>query len=166
VSKLIPKVDLRCSACGAPGSGSCHCGTAYIPAGEYAAKIAQKNPELSSRELADQIGVSQRTAARALQSAREPFGSSVVVGRDGKSYPATKPEGQTKPQVMRLYPATKPQEQTKPQVMRLYGDSDLKTAKSYFREGMAAYKQGLPREEWEELVTWVIEEMQRQRSVH
>ena len=92
ITKLPVTVSLRCSSCGAPGTGSCHCGAGYLPAGEHAAKMAKEHPELSSRELAEQTGVSQRTAARALQTAREPFGSrkSVVIGRDGRSFPATK----------------------------------------------------------------------------
>src|SRR5688572_4003007 len=93
VSKLPVKVDLRCSACGASGSGSCACGVGYVPAGEYAAKVAQEHPGLSSRALAAQTGLSQRTASNALRAAREQLCSphALVIGRDGKRYPTTKP---------------------------------------------------------------------------
>ena len=137
ITKLPVTVALQCSSCGAPGSGSCHCGTGYIPAGEYAANIAQEHPELSSRELAEQTGVSQRTAARALRTAREPFGSleSVVIGRDGKSYPATKQRP-----------------------LRIAGGSDFSHAKAHIRQILMAFKQDLTKEEWATLVAWLKEE--------
>lgn len=142
VSKLPVKVSLRCSSCGAPGTGSCHCGTGYVPAGEYAAKAAELHPELSSRELAKQTGVSQRTAVRALRTAREPFGSThaVVVGRDGKSYPASKTD----------QPKSKP--------AHFDGHSDLGRAKAHIRQTVLNFKQGLTQKDWAALVAWVKEE--------
>ena len=99
--------------------------------------MAKENPELSSRELAEQTGVSQRTAARALQTAREPFGSrkSVVIGRDGRSFPATKQ-----------------------QPLRIAGGRDFSSAKTHIRQIMMAFKQDLTKEEWATLVAWLKEE--------
>jgi hypothetical protein len=140
ITKLSMAVALRCSSCGAPGSGSCSCGAGYIPAGEHAAKLAREHPELSSRDLAAQTGVSQRTAARALHSVREPYGSgeSVVIGRDGKTYPA--------------------RTSTQRKLLRIAGGNDLNAAKSHIRQSLSAFRQDLTKEEWATLVAWLKEE--------
>lgn len=141
IGKPLVKIDLRCSACGAPGSGSCDCGVGYLPAGKVAAKAAQDNPGISSRALAAQSGVSQRTAANALRAAREQFRSSdtFVLGRDGKRYPTTKTSTNWKP-------------------ARFLGDIDLPAAQAYVRQAVMAVKPGLRPAEWQALVQWLKEE--------
>jgi hypothetical protein len=140
VSKL-PKVDLRCSGCGAPGSGSCACGVGYVPAGQFAAKVAKEHPGLSSRAFASQTGLSQRTASNALRAAREQSCSpdAVVVGRDGKRYPTSKPQAASKP-------------------APFSGDYDFRSAQAHIRQAVMAIKRGLRPDDWAAIVAWLKEE--------
>jgi hypothetical protein len=53
-----------------------------------AAEAIRANPEKSNRAIADETGLSEPTVRRARASDDAP---ATVTGRDGKSYPATKP---------------------------------------------------------------------------
>lgn len=56
---------LQCSACGAEANASCNCGKPYIPALRRAKEIAEANPDLSVRKLAEVAHVGRGTAHRA-----------------------------------------------------------------------------------------------------
>lgn len=80
---------LECSQCGASGEGSCGCGMPYVPAGTRAATALAKNPEMSDRAIADEIGIGKDTVRRV----RKKQGGAYAppdkrIGRDNKIYPA------------------------------------------------------------------------------
>jgi hypothetical protein len=83
--------ELRCSECGAEANATCACGVAYIPAGEYARKVAAMQPGVSNRALAEQIGVSYQTVRRARQSVDTNVSTESRTGKDGKMYSPRKP---------------------------------------------------------------------------
>jgi len=82
----------RCSACGADRGCDCN-----APAIEKIAEALSANPKGSTRAIAKAAGVSQSAAQRAMKPP-EPSGSGASddapdakrLGRDGKSYPATR----------------------------------------------------------------------------
>ena len=76
----------------ASGTGSCHCGAPYVPAGERTKAALPANTDKTDRALAAELGVSHMTIRRA----REVAGVTNVTpekrtGRDGKTrrMPAT-----------------------------------------------------------------------------
>jgi hypothetical protein len=77
-----------CTGCGAEANASCDCGKAYVPKSVQAAEAIRANPEKSNRVIADETGLSEPTVRRARASDDAP---ATVTGRDGKTYPATKP---------------------------------------------------------------------------
>jgi len=78
-------VALECPQCGAAGQGSCTCDVPYVPAGERAAKAVAENACLSDRAIAEKIGVSDKTVAKARKaSTAELSAVEKRVGRDGK----------------------------------------------------------------------------------
>jgi hypothetical protein len=85
-----------CTACGAEANAACTCGVHYVPKSVRAAEYIKQNPAASIREIAEQTGVGHGTAqeARARVRDRTP---ELVTGRDGKSYPASKPPTEPKP---------------------------------------------------------------------
>lgn len=86
IHRLPVRARLVCKACGAAGEGSCGCGADYVPAGERAAEAVAANPAKSDRAIAEEIGVSHPTVAKARKAAT---GKSLPVdkrtGRDGKA---------------------------------------------------------------------------------
>ena len=87
---------ITCTACGAEANATCTCGVAYMPKSVQAAEAIKANPERSNRAIAQETGLSEQTVRRARQGA--PSGApETVTGRDGKSYPATKPPGTPDP---------------------------------------------------------------------
>jgi hypothetical protein len=120
VKNVSGKLALRCSACGATTEAACDCGVGYIPAGEYAIKLATEHPELSTRMIAEKSGVGYGTIHRARKSV-DPNGSTEPqvgtvkstdpngsvephgkrVGKDGKLYKASKPARPSKPDPVR-----------------------------------------------------------------
>jgi hypothetical protein len=128
-------------SCGAPGAVHATAAlTMFLPVSTRP-RWPEERPELSRPQLAERTGVSQRTAAvRALRTALEPFGSpdAVVIGRDGKTYPATG--------------------LAQRQPLRLAGGGDFRSAKSHIRQILMAFKRDLSGEEWDALVRWLREE--------
>jgi hypothetical protein len=99
---------LECQKCGATAEASCGCGVDYKPAAVRAADAIAKNPGLSDRAIAADIGVNQSTVSLARKStdARASVAASAPapakrVGRDGKarSMP-TKPARQVKDEAL------------------------------------------------------------------
>jgi hypothetical protein len=86
-------VRLACSACGAEANASCNCGKPYLPR-QRAAEAVAAHPEKSDRAIAEEIGVSHQTVARA-RDATGPHGpvDEARTGRDGKTrkLPSYKP---------------------------------------------------------------------------
>ncbi len=90
ITKLRLSVSrLECSTCGAPGEGSCNCGTPYLPAGARAAEAVKANPGKSDRAIAEEVGVSLGTVQRARKAGDSYESPEERTGKDGKSYPAT-----------------------------------------------------------------------------
>jgi hypothetical protein len=80
-------VRYECPKCG----NDCQCGVPYVPKTVRAAEAIRANPEKSNRAIADETGLSEPTVRRARASDDAPE-LERVTGRDGKSYPATKPQ--------------------------------------------------------------------------
>ena len=74
----------ECPECGT----TCQCGKPYVPKTVRAAEYAAKNPTASVREIAKETGASVGTAHAAKAGVQTEH---LTTGRDGKSYPATKP---------------------------------------------------------------------------
>jgi len=88
--KVSGKFALRCSDCGAMAEAACNCGVGYIPAGEYAKKLAAEHPEMSNRAVAEKGGVSEPTIRRARAGASfDAPDQQKRTGRDGKLYSTT-----------------------------------------------------------------------------
>src|SRR5258708_2939450 len=79
---------LHCSECGATAKASCACGVSYLPAGEFAAKVVAKNPEMSNGAIAEKFGVSEATIRRARNSVTSNDATEKRTGKDGKKYKA------------------------------------------------------------------------------
>jgi hypothetical protein len=88
----ISVTQLQCTGCGAETHAACNCGRAYLPKLQRAEEIAEANPNISVRQLAEQASVSHGTAqeAKSRVQSRTPD-TGPTVGRDGKQYPATQP---------------------------------------------------------------------------
>jgi hypothetical protein len=89
--------QLICTGCGAEINAACSCGVHYAPKSQRAAEYIKQHPAASVREIAEETGVGHGTAQRA--KAGVPHGTPDqvshdetpdTIGRDGKSYPATK----------------------------------------------------------------------------
>jgi hypothetical protein len=78
-----------CTGCGSEANASCNCGLAYLPKEDRARKLAEENPSISTRALAQLAGVGRGTAHRAKQGV--PNGTGEIVGLDGNTYPARRP---------------------------------------------------------------------------
>jgi hypothetical protein len=81
-----------CDGCGAEANASCNCGVVYRPKSIRAAEAVAANPEKSNRAIAAEIGISDKTVAKARNAGADYFAPDKRVGQDGKSYPATKPQ--------------------------------------------------------------------------
>jgi hypothetical protein len=85
---------LACFDCGSETNATCNCGVAYLPkAAERAAEYAQQHPAASVREIAKETDVSVGTAYQAKAGVQPLNTSQTTTGRDGKSYPRTRPRG-------------------------------------------------------------------------
>ena len=103
---LLPKRDIaikpiakkmECNVCGAEADAvfhpTCNCNAGFRSKRQVAAEYLEKNPTASVREIAEQTGVGHGTAQRAKTGV--PSGTpepESTIGRDGKSYPASKPD--------------------------------------------------------------------------
>lgn len=74
-----------CSKCGAKAKPGCNCGVAYVPAHVFAAKAVAAHPEKSDRTIAKEIGVSDKTVAKARKTTAEKSAVAKRIGRDGKA---------------------------------------------------------------------------------
>lgn len=107
------KTKLVCSACGAPGEGSCRCGAAYVSPGERAAAAVKANPAESDRTLAKEAGVGLGTIQRARKKSGDPHESPKKRrGQDGKSYtvkraPRRRGSGKTAQKYQQARPAVR-----------------------------------------------------------
>src|SRR5690349_14415721 len=77
---------LVCTACGAPGEGSCGCGAPYVSPGQRAAEAIRQNPERSNVAIAEELGVDEGT----IRYQRKKLTSEISdvqprTGRDGKT---------------------------------------------------------------------------------
>lgn len=81
---------LRCSSCGADGSGSCDCGAPYLPAGKRAEEAIAASPEKSDRAIAEEIGVDHKTVSKARKRTGDQSPVAKRTGRDGKKRKAPK----------------------------------------------------------------------------
>lgn len=80
---------LMCSACGASAEAACDCGAPYKSANEHAAKAIARNPNKSNRAIAADVGISDKTVAKARRkTGAEKSAPEKRAGKDGKSYPA------------------------------------------------------------------------------
>jgi hypothetical protein len=78
-----------CSKCGAQGEAGCDCGAEYISASAFAAKALARNPEKSNRAIAAEIGVDDKTVAKARHAAgADNSAPGKRQGQDGKMYPS------------------------------------------------------------------------------
>ena len=78
-------MGIFCSKCGAEAKPGCQCGVAYIPAAAFAAKAVAAHPEKSDRTIAREIGVSDKTVAKARKATAEKSAVAKRIGRDGKA---------------------------------------------------------------------------------
>jgi hypothetical protein len=100
---LLPKREIafkpimrkvECVACGAEADATfhptCNCNAGFRSKKQMAAEAIEQHPNKSNRAIAAEIGADEKTVrkARADQSAPEP----TVTGRDGKTYPSTRPK--------------------------------------------------------------------------
>lgn len=74
-----------CSKCGAKAKPGCNCGVTYVPAHVFAAKVVAAHPEKSDRTIAKEIGVSDKTVAKARKATAEKSAVAKRIGRDGKA---------------------------------------------------------------------------------
>jgi hypothetical protein len=80
---------LCCIKCGEQAKSACNCGVGYVPAHVFAASAVAKNPEKSDRAIAAEIGVSDKTVAKARKSGADKSAPKRI-GRNGKKQSATK----------------------------------------------------------------------------
>jgi hypothetical protein len=78
-------MNFCCVRCGAKTKPGCDCGVAYVPAHMYAAKAVAAHPEKSDRTIAKEIGVSDKTVAKARKATAEKSAVEKRIGRDGKA---------------------------------------------------------------------------------
>ncbi|QIG93847.1 MULTISPECIES: hypothetical protein [Bradyrhizobium] len=87
--RVVPlpiRAKLICSACGAPGEGSCRCGAPYVSPGDRAEEAVKAHPEKSDRAIAADLGVGTMTVSRARKRATVPDGTvGKRTGKDGKA---------------------------------------------------------------------------------
>ena len=76
---------LCCSKCGAKAQPGCNCGVAYVPAQVFAVRAVEAHPEKSDRTIAREIGVSDKTVAKARKATAEKSAVAKRIGRDGKA---------------------------------------------------------------------------------
>jgi hypothetical protein len=90
-----------CTRCGAEANASCNCGVDYVPAKQRVAEYDKTNPGKSTRQAADDLGISNKTVSKARQAVTEVTPEATVTGRDGKKYPAKqkpRPEMEDEPE--------------------------------------------------------------------
>jgi ParB family chromosome partitioning protein len=82
-----------CTGCGAEANAACNCGVPYVTKAFRAAEALKVNPEKSNRLIAEEIGVDEKQVRREREKLGADMSAPVemVIGKDGKSYPATSP---------------------------------------------------------------------------
>jgi hypothetical protein len=80
-----------CTGCGAEMNAACNCGKAYVPVAQRVAEYDKANPGQSTRQAAADLGVHHSTVNEARKAAVGQPTPDTVTGRDGKSYPASRP---------------------------------------------------------------------------
>lgn len=76
---------LICTACGAPGEGSCGCGAPYVPPGQRAAEAVRQSPEKSDRAIAADLGIGKDTVRRVREATGACAPVQSRIGLDGKT---------------------------------------------------------------------------------
>lgn len=105
VIQFPQRTRLLCSKCGATGQMNCGCGVEYVKAAEFAARVVADpaNVGKSDRQLAEEIGVSDKTVAKARrQTTAEKSAVETRTGRDGKTRrmpKAKEPQPKVEPKV-------------------------------------------------------------------
>ena len=84
------RAQLHCSKCGITIDAACDCGVDYVPAGVAAAKAIEANPDKNNQAIADMIGVAESTVREIRKGVSRNRETDKRIGKDGKSYPATK----------------------------------------------------------------------------
>jgi hypothetical protein len=94
IIRQVQSETMECTACGASADATvhatCNCKAGFKSKMQLATKYAEQNPTASVREIAERTGVGVATAHEAKAGVRHRT-PETVTGRDGKSYPATKP---------------------------------------------------------------------------
>jgi hypothetical protein len=94
-------IRLRCTGCGATTEAPCGCGVRFriLRPGEAAKRAIKKDPRMSDRAIAKNIGVTSNTVRRARKTTA-PFGAvnknERRVGQDGKARRMPTPQPQKK----------------------------------------------------------------------
>jgi DNA-binding transcriptional MocR family regulator len=91
IHQLPVRSRLVCSVCGADGEGTCGCGAPYLPAGLRAAAAVALDPAKSDRAIAEEIGVSDKTVAKARKATADQSAVEKRTGKDGKVRKLPKP---------------------------------------------------------------------------
>jgi hypothetical protein len=78
---------LACRKCGTTTDPACDCGASYsfVRPGKRAAMAIAANPEKSDRAIAEQLGISDMTVARARKSTATKVAVGKRIGKDGKA---------------------------------------------------------------------------------
>ena len=86
--------QIECSQCGATADAACNCGAPYVPKAIRATEAITKNPEKSSRAIAEEIGVDEKTVRKARKATADKSAVEKRVGKDGKvrKLPAKNPK--------------------------------------------------------------------------
>ena len=94
----VTQQQLECVKCGAQTHATCNCGMSYRPVQQRVAEYDEANPGKSTRQAAADLDVSQSAIQKARQSGEHQYSpDDEVTGRDGKTYPATKPQPKEHP---------------------------------------------------------------------
>jgi hypothetical protein len=88
----VTQTQLECVKCGARSHATCSCGVDYRPLMERVTEYDRDNPGRSERQASADLGIPKTTVHDARQSGgRDRPPDQKVTGRDGKTYPATRP---------------------------------------------------------------------------
>lgn len=78
--------QMTCTGCGAEANASCNCGKPYVPKKQRATDAIKANPRRSNVDIAEELGVDEKTVRNARQEAGSDYSDPEREGRDGKVY--------------------------------------------------------------------------------
>jgi hypothetical protein len=82
--QIISVSRLICTGCGSETNATCNCGLEYKPKSARAKEAVEANPEKSDRAIAAEIGVSDKTVAKARKATADNSAVEERTGLDGK----------------------------------------------------------------------------------